>query len=317
MKTLLIKLTAFVLLPMPLLVALNWQFHTRFKSDTSDLFRRQREFLAGDTRIRFLVLGNSRARRGIDGDLLEKAVVLSTPGESFAETHGHLRYILQRTDKRIETVILPSGLATFKPMDFRRSYYWVEFVDYWDVGWRNGELGTYVVRDLEARIVPYKPLFRQRLGAWVTRLAGLETGDRDVDKQTGDFSEYDTTVKRKLVERDVEVLNQVGLLDNAAISYLSETLRLLQEHDVQAVFVKFPLTREFRVRLRELAVRQNYPQDQIDAMIQASAHCRLLDYERLFENQEHLFGDHHHLNENGRRELTLQLMRDLGVTGHP
>jgi hypothetical protein len=314
MKSILFKLAAFLAIPLVVETAVLLHYHAGGKYQTYGLWREMRAFLDGPDDVEFLVLGNSRARRGIDPECLGQTTVLATPGESFVETHAHLKYVLEHTGKRIDTVLLPCGLVSMKPSDFRRGYYWVAFVNDWDVGWRSGDPAGYLARYLKATLLPYEPAMSAWCRDTFTRLTGQSPRATGVDKDRGSFDDYDVVLKRKLIEDDIHVLRRDGLLDRSALYYLEDMLRLLEQHDVRAVFVKFPLTAEYRKALVELAVEQEYPGDRIDALIDNCPRARRLDYQDLFAGREYLFADHHHVNARGRRELTERLIQDLERT---
>ena len=318
MKSLALKLSVFVLLPAPLLVGLLWAFETSPSRDQwHPLYRQQRAFLEGSADLRFLVIGNSRARNGVEVDRLGGAFSLASPGESFVETHGHLRYALEHTDKRIGAVILPIGLGSLKPMGFRRGHYWVHLVDYWEIGLRNGQPLRYAAAWLEDRLLPYRFLVGQSLARILGHSgAGPGEGEADADADAR-LAALDPAARERQLAAHLSFITRAGLLDGAALDALDDMLALLAEHGVQGVFVKFPIGTPLLDALHDLADAQGYPQAAIDARIAASPSAHLLDYQGLFAGRDALFSDLNHLNAQGRRLLTERLVCDLQDLGMP
>ncbi|MGB1109195.1 MAG: hypothetical protein ACPG4N_02500 [Gammaproteobacteria bacterium] len=309
MNTLLRKLTLF-LLPLVLLLGAALAYFEANKQHWLPLFQEQERFLSRTEPVDTLIIGNSRARFSIDTDAFDDAINLATPGESFVETHAHLRFLLSH-GKPPARLLFPCGMVTFKGMDFRRAYYWSRYVNFWDAGWRNGQPISYLGEYLQGRLLPYRRPLGKELERRFLRVIGEDRNQRpDRDQQR--FSELKEADQNQLIQGHISHLEQHGMLDPAAWFGLKDTIRLLKESGTPAICIKFPLTDRYRTALAGLSARQGDAQARIDKEIAGSGIIRQLNYEALFQGRDDLFRDHHHLNRWGREALMKRLLRDIG-----
>ena len=118
--------------------------YTRIIMAHSICNRVDREFYRYDGRLEYLVMGDSHSQYGINPRVIGHAFNFSTAGENYVQTFFKLRFILDHTDKKIETILLPLDVHSFSSFRAGRLgltyYYWVKYIDYIELGRRHGTL---------------------------------------------------------------------------------------------------------------------------------------------------------------------------------
>ena len=107
--------------------------------------------------IKYLILGDSHSQRNFDTRILEGAFNFSSVGENFIQSYYKLATILESGEKQVENVIMPLDLHTFSSYradKFRDSYYWVDYIDYVELGLAKDELSSFLLLYLKGRIFP-------------------------------------------------------------------------------------------------------------------------------------------------------------------
>ncbi len=283
---------------------LYFHFETKIKQDTYTIFKTDKSFEAAPKNFDYLIGGHSRLNRAIDTGVLPHSVKATTHGESFIETYYKLKYILNHTDKKFKTLILPFEAGTFKPNDFRRSIYWIKYVNFFEVGFRKGELGKYISAYFQARFLPflvyYKKQFRTLLKHKKNEIA--------IDKEHGNFSDLDKATQQQVIQEDVDLLNKVGIIDPTAKHYVHNIISLTQAHDIQLIYIKAPLTENYVRALSGLDQNCTITHEELEGFVRQFEHVSVIDMESVFFYRDTLFSDHHHLNLEGRGVFTELLL---------
>ncbi len=286
---------------------LYFHFETKIKQDVYTIFQSDKSFETAPKNFDYLIGGHSRLNRAIDTELLPHSVKATTHGESFIETYYKLKYILSHTDKKFKTLILPFESGTFKPNDFRRSIYWIKYVNFFEVGFRKGELGKYISVYLQAKFFPFLPYYKKKImGLFYHKKTGLE-----IDKTNGRFSDLSKEKQQQFIQEDVDYLNKVGIIDPTTKHYVHKIISLTQEHDIQLIYIKTPLTQNYTKALSGLDKSGILTHKKLEKFVQQFDHVTVINMESVFFDRDSLFSDHHHLNVEGRRVFTNLLLKKL------
>ena len=154
-KLFFLKLAVFLLLVLLLNEALNlvydrWMYYFRLARNQDE------QFQACPDTLEYLMLGNSHNR--VNPEVLGNGFCYITPKESYRQTWYKLKYILEKTGKRPENILLSIDPVNFSPKAVNdRSFdgYWRKYLDYqglasehndpgYLLNWITGSLFSYV-----------------------------------------------------------------------------------------------------------------------------------------------------------------------------
>ena len=145
------KLLRKLIIFLVLFVVINEGVKTYFYQVTlkeDALFAQDAAFAAAPDTINFLFMGHSRPLAAVDANALPRSFNYASDGEYNIQTYYKLKYILEKTDKVIGTIVMPAGHGSFQSMKDAytyRSYYWSKYVDYLEVGNIKDDYSTHAV----------------------------------------------------------------------------------------------------------------------------------------------------------------------------
>jgi hypothetical protein len=154
-KIFFVKLLVFVILALVLnacfsVVYTRWMYYYRLARN------QDRQFAAYTGRLKYLMLGNSHNR--VNPAIVGPGFCYITPKEVYKQTYYKLKYILEKTDKHPENILLSIDPVNFSPRaenDLTFDGYWRKYLDYRELAreyhdpgylmnWVNGTFFSYV-----------------------------------------------------------------------------------------------------------------------------------------------------------------------------
>lgn len=305
------KLLYFLLFPLLLWAIAYFHFQAHKGHLYTQLTNADQAIATAPDTFPYLVAGHSRLLRGIDTTLWPGVIKVGTPGESFIETYYKLKYVFEKEGKHPEYVLLPFEMGTFKPNDFRRSFYWKKYINFFEVGWQKRELPKFLSACIFAYVFPFRDYYYKQIKNQLDHWAGVESSTVKINKQQKTFGNYTLTEQNQIINEDISFLKQIGMMDQSAPFFVQKTIELCQQYQVQLIYVKCPLTKAYEKELENLAYHQNYQEEKLTALIEQNENTSLIDFGEAFDSQNHYFFDQHHLNETGSRVFTKLLQQKL------
>ena len=125
-----IRLILFLSLLVAINFILDWSFKAFSVHNTLNNMM-DKQFAEYDDTLKYLALGNSH--NCINTHILENSFNYGSPSENFIQSYYKLKYILEKTGKKPEYVILQADLSSFGPkISDRYEYnsYWIKYIDY-------------------------------------------------------------------------------------------------------------------------------------------------------------------------------------------
>ena len=305
-----------VLFLIPLLVVwgILWSYFSFYGNENHySIFASDEAWEQAPDSFDYLIAGHSRPFRAIETDSLAESIKIGTPGESYLETYYKLTYLLEKDKKHFTHLILPFEKGTFKPNDFRRRVYWSQYLDFWEIGRLRGQKNLYLQEYIMAKSFPFTAYFRQHYQGFIYRKSPSSNPHISINKNTDRFDLLSEEMQSKLIQKDIHILAQNGLLDELAFEFLERTLRLTEKHNIQVIYLKCPLTESYSASLDSLAIVQKYPESDLEVLVEGYKHVRILDFEKLFFGRDEWFSDHHHLNAIGRAKFSSVFCRDVAL----
>ena len=278
-------------------------------ANTSRLVKTDQAFHAIDHELDYLFLGHSRPKAAIDTENRDNIFSFASGGESNIYTYYKLKHILEETDIKASTVVLPCGFGTFNMRDIDHtinSFYWMRYVDYLEIGEIKDQWFDYLGILVKAKLFPYFQHPQLVL-------------DREYQKFTEKINyrtpldQIPSAQRATLALQSIEANHlQRELYDSISLHYLDLTLKLCEEHKQNVVFVKYPVTQYYYVAAAKFSAKHKVDTESInDHILKLDPNVKILDFELSYADQDRYFKDLNHLNADGSRVFTQELLMQL------
>jgi hypothetical protein len=278
-----------------------------------------RQFHQHEKNIRMLALGDSHVATGFDPRVFKNknAFNFSLYGENYIYNYYKLKYILER-NLQVKIIILPIDLHSFSSWRadrFLHDFYWVKYVNYWEVGRYKGELVKFVSKYINGRFFPYKGEFEAMFGLPPQKSRERKAQLPDIFQ--GFVIKTETFHHKRVKKARQRVRLHFGkhrYFDEELAHYFRKILALCAEKDIRLILVKFPVSKiYFRLVSRKVPVKTFY--EKVQSMIAPYGNIRVFDYQDyFFEDDVTVFDDPDHLNHVGARLFSEDLRRRLAET---
>jgi len=299
-----------------LLVVVNYVLDRSFKAfSVHNILNRMmdKQFAEYDDTLKYLALGNSH--NCINTHILENSFNYGSPSENFMQSYYKLKYILGKSGKRPENVILQADVSSFGPKissRFEYNFYWKKYIDYFELArikndrdilskWLEGKYFSYAgnYKDIQLSIV-----YRIRM--------------RNVEMYHGyrphrDYRNFAEEADRQKVAWNKAnlFLSKEAYLDPAIKVYFEKILQLCQSYGVHVIMVRMPMSKEFNEEEAKIV-----PVNKLFAEVETITSRYpvfegTLDYHLWFIDHPEYFFDPDHLNIKGTDLFTTELVKDL------
>jgi hypothetical protein len=261
-----------------------------------------------------LVCGDSHPRTAIDGRRLGPEVAnLSIGGEHYLKTWYRMRYLLDASGTRVDTLILNLEAVSFSAWhawNFAPEYVWGRYVDYLEVGRIRGDEWGYVPRWLKGRFFPYAGELRTLAQMRSNRFGFGE------DLPTGDFSANTPGEQRRMAMEQAKIhLKGQDVVDPGLKWAFTRLVQWTKDNQVRLVVISYPVTQEYWRVVERTGAPMRVKTEIALPLAKLRPDVLQLDYHDKFFGRNELFSDPHHLNLKGRAEFTRLLKADLAAVG--
>lgn len=278
------------------------------------------QFETVQDQVSVVVLGDSHAGWSMMAGEIDGAYNFSSPGESYILTYYKIRYYLERGNFHPQVAIVPIDLHLFS--SFRVSkiqsqdpVFWGRYVSYVDYG---RETGTSI------QMIPIitKAVFGILGGINETVKQLSSPGQENSDMLIAGYmpvpEDFSTLSREEQVEQakgDAEAhFKKDTYLDGVMLDYFYRLLDLLESHDVQVVFVWYPVTDLYYDFVSEYVPVELHIST-IEGLLADRQPVLILDYHDFLSGQYEYFYDSTHLNMAGAPIFTQVLIEDLTEAG--
>jgi hypothetical protein len=272
-----------------------------------------KQFAEYDGTLTYLTTGNSH--NCINTHILANSFNYGSPSESLIQSYYKLKYILEKSGKKPEYLILQADISSFGPKSasrFEYNFYWKKYIDYielakikneWDIlgKWLEGEFFSYAgnYKDIQLSI-----LYRIKM--------------QDLEMYRGfrahrDFRNFaDEPDRQKAAWSKANlILSKESYFDPVVKVYFEKIMQLCQDHGVKVILVRIPMSKEFFTEESKIV-----PADQLYREVETIAsrypvYVKTYDYHDLYFGHPEYFFDPDHLNVKGSDLFTTRLSEDL------
>ncbi len=299
-------------------VLINYIFLYLFNKEqlfTSRTYKTDSQYHKMKTKINIIALGDSHASTGFDPRVFNTAFNFSSYGENYIYNYYKLKYIL-KTNNRIKIVILPIDLHTFSTWRAERflyDFYWIKYVDYWELGLKKNELIRFIGKYITGKLFPYIGKFET-----IFKLKPQKTTKTNKNK-TIVFQGF--VIKKGVFnkKREKRTKQRIHLhfykqkpFDQTVTEYFKKILQLCSENKIRLVLVKYPVSKIYYKYASNKVQTEGFYK-KILSMTKTFNNIEILDLQKLFFKNDTYFDDPDHLNERGAKVLTTRIRNELNV----
>ena len=306
------KLLIFILLVIAGNVLLNavynhWMYYFRLSRIQDE------QFAARSDTLKYLMLGNSHNR--INPAILGNGFCYIMPKEIYTQTYYKLKYILEKTNKRPENILLSIDPVNFSPRaesELSFDGYWRKYLNYYELA-RELNDSRYLMNWFAGNFFSY-------VGNYRYAFMSVQFFNADLHMIKNGYipaRDYRNFAK----EPDRESLGfEIATAYLASYSYkstLGETkyylkiLDLCRQYKIHLILLRMPLTDEYLKYARKI-VDLNHLDRQIIAL--TSNHCndfRVFDFRNEFHGKPDFFFNADHINPAGVSIVSLKIKNEL------
>lgn len=280
---------------------------------SSILSRRDARFHETDkTGVEILVLGDSHAYAGITTDTFDgKLIKWVSPAESYHLNYYKLKYSLTRFKPNV--LILPLDLHSFSYTRYRinQDYYWVKYVDYFEIGAAAGKRSLYTGKYIHGKFFPY-------IGA------GNIINDWAMKnifkvKKKGMRLRQELNGKSRLTKAFARIraraqLKSKNYFYKPLVVYFKKILDLCRENGITVLLVKYPVSREY-YQYASTFISIRYFNYHVKNVLKDYDNYFILDFRKIFFDREEFLRDVDHVNEKGNERISRRIAKFLEKTG--
>ncbi|MBR9698995.1 hypothetical protein GOV09_00875 [Candidatus Woesearchaeota archaeon] len=269
------------------------------------------DFAAEDGEIGFLIVGDSHAVVDVNPEFIPNSWNLATNGEKYGKSYFKLKRILE-SGVKIKYVLLELDMHTFltnfdADPNWQNDLYMVkEFVPYIDLR-RIYDLNSTNFFFVEM----YFPFFGHTDEfLYLFKKPDLEILHKGWIRDERNFSAKD--MKEATYQKYLSVYVNQSRISDISFPYFIRTLRLLEKHDVKAIFITYPVSSFYADVLEENGVVKEDHYGFIFSKINEIVdEYHYLDYYSLYFDHPDYFSDPDHLHWQGAAIFSKKLNADL------
>lgn len=307
-----IRLILFLALLLVVNYALDRSFKT-FSVHNALNSMMDRQFEDYDDTLKYLAMGNSH--NCINTHILENSFNFGSPSENFIQSYYKLKYILEKSGKKPEYLILQADISSFGPkISSRYEYnsYWIKYIDYLELA-RIKKSKDMLFKWLEGKFFSYVGNYKDIQLSILYRIKIKELEMYHGYRPHRDYRNFADEVNKQKVARNKAnlILSKEAYLDITIRVYFEKIMQLCQSHGIHVIMIRIPMSKVFNEEEAKLV-----PADKLYAEVETIAFRYpvfegTLDYHNMFNDHPDYFFDPDHLNIKGSDLFTAQLAKDL------
>jgi hypothetical protein len=289
----------------------RWMYYFRLARNQDEQFR------ACPDSLKYLMLGNSHNR--VNPEILGNGFCYITPKEVYRQTYYKLRYILEKTGKRPEYILLSIDPVNFSPKAANdRSFdgYWRKYLDYPELAreYRDpGYLLDWVTGTYFSYVGNYKYSYMSVLFL-NTDLKKIRSGYFPARN----YKNFAKEPKREALGYFVAsayLSSYAGKSEIAGTTYYLRILDLCRQFKIHLVLLRMPLTDEY---LRYAAKLVDLDKLDREILELTERHCddyKVFDFRHEFRGQPGYFFNADHVNPKGATIISEKIRNELENSG--
>jgi len=311
------KLFVFILLIAGLNAGLNalydhWMYYFRLARN------QDREFALYTGSLKYLMLGNSHNR--INPEILGNGFCYITPKEVYSQTYYKLKYILEKTNKRPENVLLSIDPVNFSPRaenDLTFDGYWRKYLNYNEME-RESPGNSYFLNRLTGRFFSYVGNYKY---AYMS-LIFIKINLRKIKNgyfPARDYKNFAKEPNRDAIGLEIATAYLSSYSKNSSLGetkYYCKILDLCRQYKIHLILLRMPLTDEYLKHARKLVDIDKLDHEIVELTGRHSDDFRVFDFRNEFHGRPDFFFNSDHVNPVGATIISNKLKFLLETTEH-
>jgi hypothetical protein len=306
------KLLIFFILVLGLNTLLNYVYnHWMYYFRMARL--QDQQFEAHTDTIKYLMLGNSHNR--VNPAILGNGFCYIMPKEIYTQTYYKLKYILEKTNKRPENIILSIDPVNFSPRaEHELSFdgYWRKYLDYTELASESHDPG-YLLNWFSGNFFSYVGNYRyvlmsmQFLNADLSRI-------KDGYIPARDYLNFAKQPDRESLGFGIATVYLSSYSKKSTLGdtrYYLRILELCKQYKIHLILIRMPLTDEYLKYARNLVDLDKIDREIIDVTRKYSDDFRVFDFRNEFHGKPEYFFNADHVNPTGVSIISNKMKQEL------
>lgn len=314
-RTFTIRLLLFSALLIGINIALDQAFKT-FSVHNILNKRLDDQFAAYQGTLKYMSMGNSH--NCVNTWILPNSFNYGSPSENYIQSYYKLKYILEKSGKKPEILLLQADLSTFGPKIANRyeyNSYWLKYIDYPELARIKGDHEV-LTKWLEGKFFSYAGNYKDVQLTIVYRIKIKKLEMHNGYRPHRDYANFaDVADKQRDAWNKAHLFLTPGqAFDPTIKAYFRMILELCREHGVKVILIRYPETEEMYTAESQIISPGSLYHEVTAIAGGYTSYAGILDYHSLFFGHPEYFFDPDHLNVKGSDLFTEKLTTDLGET---
>ncbi|MGE5424748.1 MAG: hypothetical protein ACM3N9_05260, partial [Syntrophothermus sp.] len=285
----------------------HWMYYFRLSRLQDEQFKNHSDS------IKYLMLGNSHNR--MDPEILGNGFCYIMPKEIYTQTYYKLKYILEKTNKRPEYILLSIDPVNFSPRaesEISFDGYWRKYVDYFELA-REYNDPTYYQYWLAGNFFSYVGNYR-----YVFMSLEFLRADLSVIKNgyipARDYKNFEKEKSRDAIGFRMATAYLSSYERPARLGqtrYYKKILSLCRQYKIHLILLRMPLSDEYLKYARRLVDYDKLDRDILNLTRNNCNDFIVFDVRNEFHGKPQYFFNADHINPAGVGIVTRKLKQEL------
>ena len=306
------KLGVFVILVLALNIILNevynhWMYYFRLARTQDE------QFQAYTGPLKYLMLGNSHNR--VSPAILGNGFCYIMPKEIYTQTYYKLKYILEKTNKRPENILLSIDPVNFSPRaetELSFDGYWRKYLNYFELA-RDYHSSDYLVNWFTGNFFSYAGNYRYVLMSIQFFKANLNQ-IKNGYIPARNYLNFAKESNREAIGFEVATAYLSSYSKNSILGetrYYLKILDLCKQYNIHLILLRMPMTDEYLKYARKLIDLDKLDREIIDLTRNHCDDFKVFDYRNEFHGKPEYFFNADHINPDGVTIISSKIKEEL------
>lgn len=306
------KLGVFVILVLALNIILNevynhWMYYFRLARTQDEQF----QTYTGP--LKYLMLGNSHNR--VSPAILGNGFCYIMPKEIYTQTYYKLKYILEKTNKRPENILLSIDPVNFSPRaetELSFDGYWRKYLNYFELA-RDYHSSDYLVNWFTGNFFSYAGNYRYVLMSIQFFKANLNQ-IKNGYIPARNYLNFAKESNREAIGFEVATAYLSSYSKKSILGetrYYLKILDLCKQYNIHLILLRMPMTDEYLKYARKLIDLDKLDREIIDLTRNHCDDFKVFDYRNEFHGKPEYFFNADHINPDGVTIISSKIKEEL------
>jgi len=311
------KLFVFIILVLLLNECLNevynhWMYYFRLSRLQDEQFETY-----SDT-LKYLMLGNSHNR--VNPAILGNGFCYIMPKEVYTQTYYRLKYILEKTNKKPENILLSIDPVNFSPRaenELGFDGYWRKYLNYFELARESHDPG-YLLNWFTGNFFSYAGNYR-----YVFMSVQFFHADLHQIKNgyipARDYMNFGKEPNREALGFELATAYLSSYSKKSTLGetrYYLKILALCQQYKIHLILLRMPMTDEYLKYARKMVDLDKLDREIIDVTRNHCDDYQVFDFRNEFHGKPEYFFNADHVNPTGAYIISMKIKQELEKIGN-